>query len=132
MIEPILLTAKTVPKGWGEEIHIVNNDEFCGKILRFNQGARFSCHFHVKKREVFYITKGLLQMMWIDLETAAQHIDYYREGDIIEIPRLLPHQITALGAAELIEFSTPDSVSDSYRVLPGDSQKPVDEKDCPF
>jgi len=132
MIEPILLTPKTVPKGWGEELHICNNDEFCGKILRFNSGAKFSCHYHVNKREVFYLMKGEINMMWIDLETATQHLEYYRAGDIIEIPRLLPHQIMALSEVTIIEFSTPDSISDSYRVLPGDSQKKINKKDCSF
>mgnify|MGYP001266609128 CR=1 FL=1 len=31
-----------VPKGWGEEIIIENNDLYCGKMLIFNQGCKFS------------------------------------------------------------------------------------------
>lgn len=120
---PIYLTPVSVPKKWGSELVICNNDEFCGKALLFKKGAQFSCHHHAQKREVFWLRFGSLKLMTINTEDASQSVFVMSPGDVIEIPRLLPHQITALEDSEVIEFSTTHSDQDSFRVLPGDSQR---------
>ena len=63
MEKPIVINAlKTegccVPKGWGDEIIIENNEMYCGKLLRFKQGAKFSMHYHMIKDETWYVDKG--------------------------------------------------------------------------
>jgi hypothetical protein len=35
----------------------------------------------------------------------------------------MPHQLICIEEGTIIEVSTPDSVEDNYRVLPGDSQR---------
>jgi hypothetical protein len=55
-----------VPKGWGKEIVFVNNDEYCGKILSFDKGKKFSMHYHVLKKETWYVTKGKFLFNWIE------------------------------------------------------------------
>jgi hypothetical protein len=45
------------------------------------------------------------------------------KGDTWRNEPLFPHQVICLEEGTLIEVSTPDSVEDNYRVLPGDSQK---------
>ena len=35
-----------VEKGWGHELIWATNDKYCGKLLKFNKGAKFSMHFH--------------------------------------------------------------------------------------
>ena len=35
MIKPKVVEGCRVPKGWGEEIIIENNENYCGKILVF-------------------------------------------------------------------------------------------------
>ncbi|HBY66694.1 MAG TPA: cupin domain-containing protein, partial [Flavobacteriaceae bacterium] len=49
----ISLPMNFVPKGWGFEKWIVNNEEYCGKLLYFVKGKRCSWHFHKLKDEVF-------------------------------------------------------------------------------
>jgi len=45
-------------------------------------------------------------------------------GDVWRNPPLMPHQLEALeDNSSLTEVSTPDSVEDNYRIIPGDSQK---------
>ena len=51
---------KFVPKGWGHEKWIVNNDEYCGKLLFFEEGKRCSWHYHKIKDETFYLQSGKL------------------------------------------------------------------------
>ena len=40
-----------VEKGWGSELIFATNDKYCGKLLKFNTGAKFSMHFHSVKDE---------------------------------------------------------------------------------
>ena len=50
-----------VPKGWGREVWIANNDLYCGKILEIRRGKRCSLHFHKLKTESFYLRVGRLR-----------------------------------------------------------------------
>jgi mannose-6-phosphate isomerase-like protein (cupin superfamily) len=111
-----------VIKKWGSELIIHNDDGYCGKILKFKKDAKFSMHFHVLKRETWYVNKGLLAFVWIDTETANRSLQYLNVGDVIEIERYKPHQLTALEESEIFEVSTTHYDSDSYRIAKGDSQ----------
>ena len=42
-----------IKKGWGYEKIIVNNSEYCGKILYFNKHKKCSYHTHILKLETF-------------------------------------------------------------------------------
>jgi len=112
-----------VPKGWGSESILVNNDEYCGKILKFNAGAKFSMHAHIKKMETFYVLSGRIEVTGIYTEDSSRYISCLGKGDILHIPRFCFHQITAIEKSEIIEFSTHHEDSDSVRIEKGDSQK---------
>lgn len=120
---PIFRNAQTVPKGWGREVVIVNNDEYCGKKLYWGKGCKFSMHFHLNKRETFYIESGKIIFRYYNLQTADLFETVLMVGAVIDIPRGVPHQIEALEDTCVTEFSTHHEDSDSYRVLKGDSQK---------
>jgi mannose-6-phosphate isomerase-like protein (cupin superfamily) len=47
-----------VPKSWGREVWIVNNETYCGKILYITAGKTGSLHFHQHKTETFYLRVG--------------------------------------------------------------------------
>ena len=116
-------TTSFIEKGWGGEIIIVNNDLYCGKILRFNRGAKFSMHFHMKKRETWYVTSGLFTFRWINTANADVIEETLKPGDTITNFVGEPHQILCLEAGDIFEVSTTHFDSDSYRVGKGDSQK---------
>jgi hypothetical protein len=40
-----------VDKGWGNEIIFANNEKYCGKLLNFSAGKKFSMHYHLLKDE---------------------------------------------------------------------------------
>ncbi len=123
MIEALHLKTIEVPKGWGHEVHICNNDEFCGKELHINAGHQFSMHFHIKKREVFRLRVGRVSLNTIDLTDASHRSMILEPGDIVEIPRHLPHSIRAIEDSIIDEYSTTHEDADSYRVIAGSSQK---------
>lgn len=112
-----------VPKGWGSEEIWATNDKYCGKIMRFDENAKFSMHFHAEKDETWYVLSGRFKVWYIDTKDAGMHVADLGPGDTWHNPPLLPHQLSCLEAGAIIEVSTPDSVEDNYRVLPGDSQK---------
>lgn len=113
---------RVVSKAWGEEIIIHNDEEYCGKILRFKAGAKFSMHFHLKKRETWFIDSGKFVLKWIDTSNATEHTVALNVGDIIEIGQGEPHQLIAHTVGEIYEVSTQHFDDDSYRIRKGDSQ----------
>ena len=123
MIKPEVTQGCCVPKGWGEEIIIENNEKYCGKILIFDQNCKFSMHYHMNKDECWYVEYGEFLYRWIDTETGEIHDEILTEGDVVRQRRGQPHQLEAISNGRIFEVSTHHEDSDSYRVLPGDSQK---------
>jgi len=110
-----------VPKGWGFEKWIVNNEEYCGKLLYFVKGKMCSWHYHKLKDEVFYIQSGKMLVKYSDdddLENAKELI--LEKGENFHVYRGLRHRMIALEDTELFEFSTQHFDSDSYRLEKGD------------
>ena len=113
-----------VDKGWGYEVIWATNDKYCGKIMVFEKtGAKFSMHFHKEKDETWFVNSGQFKVLWIDTATATPYEKTLKEGDVWHNPPLQPHQLICLQEnSSITEVSTPDSVEDNYRILPGDSQ----------
>lgn len=110
-----------VPKGWGSEMWIVNNEEYCGKLLHFDAGKRLSWHYHELKRETFWVLKGKVTLKYAEhdrLEDAEEVT--LSQGMSFEIPRGLRHQVIAQEDSDIIEFSTTHYDSDSFRIKKGD------------
>jgi len=112
---------KFVPKGWGFEKWIVNNEEYCGKLLYIAQERKCSWHYHKLKDETFYVQSGIIKVLHSDgddIELA--NITFLKKGDSFHVYRGLRHQMIAIEDTELFEFSTQHFEEDSYRVLKGD------------
>lgn len=112
-----------VEKGWGHELIWVTNDKYCGKLMKFNKGAKFSMHFHAIKDEAWYVMDGVFHVTWINTLDASKITTKLTKGDVWRNEPLTPHQVECIEEGTIIEVSTPDSVEDNYRVMPGDSQK---------
>ena len=128
MEKPIIFNVHECPKsyvtkGWGHELHIENNQDYCAKLLVFNKGKKFSMHYHVEKYETWYIQKGKLIFRWINPQNADIIEDELKEGDIVTIYQGISHQLEALEDSIIFETSTQDKIEDSYRVWKGNSQK---------
>jgi quercetin dioxygenase-like cupin family protein len=110
-----------VPKGWGFEKWIVNNEKYCGKLLYFIKDRKCSWHYHKIKDETFYIQSGKLFLYygWHEEMSLSSSI-VLKKGDYFHIPVGLKHQMQALEDTELFEFSTQHLDEDSYRIEKGD------------
>jgi mannose-6-phosphate isomerase-like protein (cupin superfamily) len=109
-----------VPKGWGKEIIFENNDKYCGKLLCFKKGAKFSMHYHMIKDETWYVEKGEFIYRWIDTESAETKEVILKKGDSVRQRPGQPHQLEALEEGVVFEVSTQHFDSDSYRIIKGD------------
>ena len=77
-------------KGWGNEDIWASNDKYCGKMLHFDEGAKFSMHFHAIKDETWYVIEGRFIVRYIDTTTADVHEKMLSTGDVWHNPPLLP------------------------------------------
>ena len=117
--------AKTIEKGWGREVIFADTEDYCGKLMIFdNVGDKGSMHFHLKKDESWFIAKGSFIVRWIDTTSARIHEHKLVVGDIWRNRPGEPHQLEALEKDSVVyEVSTHDDPNDSLRVLPGTGQK---------
>ena len=122
IIKPIVCEGCKVPKGWGEEIIIENNEMYCGKLLKFKKGCKFSMHYHLIKDETWYVNEGEFIYRWIDTNTAETIEQKLKVGDVVRQRVGQPHQLIALTDGVVFEVSTQHFDEDSYRVFKGDSQ----------
>jgi quercetin dioxygenase-like cupin family protein len=122
MEKPIVCKGCTIPKGWGRELIIENNEKYCGKLLIFKKGCKFSMHYHMIKDETWYVNDGDFIYRWIDVETADIIEQTLKRGDIVRQRPGQPHQLEALSDGVVFEVSTQHFDTDSYRVWKGDSQ----------
>lgn len=108
---------KIVQKSWGREIWIANSELYCGKILEISKGERCSLHYHSKKTESLYLRSGRLRVR-VKKSAQSGEIEEFElvEGQCMDIPIGLVHQMEALEDAELYEFSTQHFDEDSHRI----------------
>ncbi len=122
-MKPEVTECCKIPKGWGEELIIHNSELYCGKILVFKEGFRFSMHYHLLKTETWYVYEGEFEYRWINTDTADIMIRYLKVGDVVTQEKGQPHQLIAHTDGKIFEVSTQHFDTDSYRVMKGDSQK---------
>jgi mannose-6-phosphate isomerase-like protein (cupin superfamily) len=117
-IEVNINTPKRVEKTWGYELWVHNDNEYCGKLLVFTKDRnRFSMHYHLIKKESWYVQEGRFQFNWIDVENGKLQSTTLEKGQSVLIERGLPHQLIALVDNSIIfEVSTEHFDEDSYRV----------------
>jgi mannose-6-phosphate isomerase-like protein (cupin superfamily) len=112
---------RIVPKGWGREVWIANNELYCGKILEIKKGKRCSLHYHRIKNETFFLRSGRMLVRVKEAAEAGVLEEFeMAPGDCMDVPTGLVHQMEALEDCELYEFSTQHFESDSHRLIKGD------------
>ena len=100
---------KIVPKVWGEEHWIINNEKYCGKKLILKKDYRCSLHHHKIKEETFYVQSGEV-LMEVDHKKWIMY-----KGDIQHLMPGQWHRFTGLKDSEMFEFSTHHLDEDTYR-----------------
>jgi quercetin dioxygenase-like cupin family protein len=102
-----------VPKSWGWELWICNNDRYCGKKLFIKQGHWVSFHHHNIKDEVLYVESG--KMWFTHDESNGIQSPMLSVGQAFHVKPGVKHQMQAIEDTVLFEFSTTHSDDDSIR-----------------
>ena len=113
---------RTVDKGWGNELIFADEKDYCGKLLNFKTGKKFSMHFHSIKDETWYVLSGKFKVNVIETNNAKSYSVELVKGNVWRNAPLVPHQVECLEEGSIVEVSTHDDPNDNYRVQPGDSQ----------
>lgn len=107
--------------GWPHNPHH-NDPQFevgTVKLLFIEKDKRLSTHFHINKQEIFFLIQGQLELGLI--ADGYKEVIEFNEGDCLHIPPGMVHYMKGLGERNiLLEVSTTDHPSDSYRIEKGD------------
>jgi len=126
-----------VDKKWGYETQFVNNELYCGKRLTvLPNGFACSIHYHLKKRETFFIERGALfleifrPLAGLDSKlvlgqpiTLADfqprpNFRFMKVGEKCTLHPYIAHRFwTKSEVCEFLEFSTHDNPDDSIRLV---------------
>ena len=74
-------------------------------------------HYHLKKKESWFVQQGGFIFKWIDVENGQLKSETLVSGQKMMIERGLPHQLIALeDNSTIFEVSTQHFDEDSYRI----------------
>lgn len=107
------LQMKYVPKSWGWELWICNNERYCGKKLFIKQGHWLSFHHHEKKDEVLFVESG--KIWFTNNENGSLYSPELKAGQAFHVTTGVKHQMQAIEDTVLFEFSTQHFDEDSIR-----------------
>lgn len=105
-----LEAVEIVPKVWGHEKWLENNEKYCSKLLSLKKGYQCSLHYHKIKDEMFLVTKGHIRL------ELGKRILHMREGSFVRIPPRTLHRFRGIEDSAILEISTHHSEEDSYRI----------------
>ena len=118
LLSTLLSGSKVVKKGWGLEIHLANNKDYCLKYLVFFKGKRLSLHEHHLKKEQFVLLIGGVKCYLKDDKKEDMFV--LTPGKSVEILPGVLHQVEAMDNSIIVEVSTRDYPEDSIRIEKGD------------
>lgn len=113
-----------IGKGWGHELILESNEQYCFKELHFySKGHKSSMHFHKNKTETWLILEGAVQVEIMDMSDSSTKKVVVTKGGTLHLEPMTPHQVEALeDETVILEASSKDTPEDNYRISPGDSQ----------
>lgn len=100
-----------VEKTWGEEIWLVNCEQYCGKLLILDRDATSSYHYHKLKKETFYAIEGYVLLT---VEGKEHFLAPFTRAKTIEPGKL--HKFYGITEAVILEISTHHSEEDVVRL----------------
>jgi mannose-6-phosphate isomerase-like protein (cupin superfamily) len=110
-LEEAKLSLTTVSKVWGEEIIVINNDDYCCKFLVVRKDACSSAHFHKEKNETFFVLSGE-----IVLEMDGNKHLFNEYASPLTIRHGTIHKFQGIVDSIILEVSTHHKESDVVRL----------------
>ena len=104
-------------KVWGREDWLINEPEYCCKILTINPGFQSSLHAHAIKKETFIVQRGFCKLQANDAKGNPWLFEMH-EGDLTHILPGTPHRFSNEGDSPcvILEVSTHHDDQDCARM----------------
>ena len=107
------------PKGWGHELWIHNDEQYCGKLLSFDARKRCSFHYHIEKTETFFLRSGRIDVISCDRASLKQYFQVDELGSIA--PTVPPVAIALHLVAYVVRNIVPPKPFNVTTLLPCDA-----------
>jgi mannose-6-phosphate isomerase-like protein (cupin superfamily) len=104
-----------VTKDWGYEHVLVNEPEYCLKILRILPKKKCSLHYHDTKKETFFVRDGFMRL------EHGNSDELLKPGEQRTIMPKTTHRFSSILGATILEVSTHHSDADVVRIEPSGS-----------
>lgn len=98
---------------WGYQIRMLNEPEYCAKVMVLENTTPGSLHRHQIKKESFVCLNGCATVD-VELNGTFESFVLY-PGDTVTVPRNARHRMQAIRVAILLEVSTHDDDDDIVR-----------------
>ena len=120
-------TMEEIKKVWGKELVIANCDEYCGKLLYLDKGAKSSYHYHKQKQETFYCIDGQAALT---IEGKDYMLNPFSRPKTIRPGQ--KHSFMGIANSVIIEISTHHDDSDVVRLTQSEASEFCPKLDeCP-
>lgn len=120
---------KLVPQGhteksWGIDIIWANNEQYCGRILAFNEsGKKTPMLLHKHKRKSWFVNAGKFKITFVDVKTGTTKEAVLDQGQTVDIAEMSPHQLESLVPNSImLETGSPLYEDDDFRISPDADQ----------
>jgi len=86
-------------------------------VFEIRKGFFRGNHYHEKKEEIFYIFRGKIRVIWMDMDTFQKGERILEKGDKLRLKPRCGHIFTALEDTLVVEYSPQVfDPTDSYRI----------------
>jgi dTDP-4-dehydrorhamnose 3,5-epimerase-like enzyme len=101
-----ILGAKRWEEERGEFVQISYKEEMRHlAIFEIRKGFSRGNHYHEKKGEIFYVVKGKIRALLVDMDTVQKEEDVFEKGDKIRIKPRCGHIFFGLEDSLIVEYS---------------------------
>ncbi len=101
-----ILGAKRWEEERGEFVQISYKEEMRHlAIFEIRKGFSRGNHYHEKKEEIFYVVKGKIRALLVDMDTLQKEEGVFEKGDKIKIKPRCGHLFFGLEDSLIVEYS---------------------------
>lgn len=104
---------------------LVNNENYCLRILHFTTNASTAMQYHIKSSGSFYVSTGQFEFHWIDTKTADIKTKTLNPGDYVSYDIAQPYRLVCLCEGDILEVNTKKCEDDTYCVSKNTASPPV-------
>jgi len=117
------MSEENFKRDWGMEITWSDEENYCGKILVFNQsGSKTPFHFHKETGKSWFVNNGKFIVRWIDTKDGKVYQQELPEGSVHKVEPMTPVSLECVDAGSSIaQTSNGNDSKDYYIALPASS-----------